>query len=81
MKVLLGLRPEGSEAFAADPIQEVFFRIVQWPMKVPRPGEEGETMLLQGSEEMKEWADAYFGRGRWDYVSKHLSPETIEAGF
>ena len=81
MKALLGLRPGGRDAFAADPIQEVFFRVVRWPMKVPRPGEEGETMLLQDPEEMQEWADAYFGEGRWDYVSKHLSPEMIEAGF
>lgn len=81
IKVLLGLRHEGRDANAADPIGEVFFRIVRWPMKVPIPGKEGATMLLQDSESMREWADAYFGENRWDYVSKHVSPEMIEAAF
>jgi hypothetical protein len=79
IKVLLGLRPDGGEAIEADPIQEVFFRVVAWPMKVPNPDGEGGTLILENSEELEAWAERYFGKNRWDYLSKHISPEMIEA--
>lgn len=79
IKVLLGLRPDGGEANEADPIQEVFLRVVSWPMKVPSPDGEGGAILLENSEELEAWAERYFGENRWDYHSKHISPEMIEA--
>ncbi len=79
IKVLLGLRPDGGEAIEADPVQEVFFRVVSWPMKVPSPDGEGGPILLETSEDLEDWAERYFGKNRWDYLSKHISPEMIEA--